>query len=112
MSSRGMKPVALKGQRLHHEIEALAAISEAPPPVVTRILFSEADLRGRAFVKELCRQAGLLLQEDAIGNLFARWPGKDAQLAPIATGSHIHAIPHPGRYDGVFGVPGALEKIR
>jgi len=98
--------------RLQEQIDALAAISEAPPPVVTRVLFSEADLRGRLFVQELCRQAGLLLREDAIGNFFARWPGKEAQLAPIATGSHIDAIPNAGRYDGVVGVLGALEAIR
>ncbi len=105
-------PLSIDSLRLQEQIDALAAISEAPPPVVTRVLFSEADLRGRASVKELCRQAGLLLQEDAIGNLFARWQGKDAQLAPIATGSHIDAIPNAGRYDGVVGVLGALEAIR
>src|SRR6266581_1055917 len=106
------RPLSIDSLRLQEQIDALAAISEAPPPVVTRVLFSEADLRGRASVKELCRQAGLLLQEDAIGNLFARWQGKDAQLAPIATGSHIDAIPNAGRYDGVVGVLGALEAIR
>ena len=107
-----MKPVALKGDRLHQEIEALALISEAPAPVVTRILFSEADMRGRAFVKGLCETSGLLLREDAVGNLFARWPGKDPLLPAVATGSHIDAIPNAGRYDGVVGVLGALEAIR
>jgi len=104
-------PLSIDSLRLQEQIDALAAISEAPPPVVTRVLFSEADRRGRAFVQELCRQAGLLLQEDAIGNVFARWPGKDAQLVPIATGSHIDAIPNAGRYDGVVGVLGALAAI-
>jgi len=107
-----LRPPSIDSRRLQEQIDALAAISEAPPPVVTRILFSEADLRGRAFVKDLCQQAGLLLREDAIGNLFARWPGKDAQLTAIATGSHIDAIPNAGRYDGVVGVLGALEAIR
>src|SRR5262249_22931562 len=52
------------------------------------------------------------LREDAVGNLFARWPGKDPQLPAIATGSHIDAIPNAGRYDGVVGVLGALAGIR
>lgn len=107
-----MNPLAVDAKRLQQQIDALAAISEAPSPVVTRILFSEADLKGRALVKELCQQTGLSLREDAVGNLFARWPGKDPKLSPMATGSHIDAIPNAGRYDGVVGVLGALEAIR
>jgi N-carbamoyl-L-amino-acid hydrolase len=98
--------------RLQREIDELALISENPPPVVTRILFSEADLRGRAFVKNLCREAGLVLRDDAVGNIFARWEGADKNLPPVATGSHIDAIPNAGKYDGVVGVLGAIEAIR
>jgi ureidoglycolate amidohydrolase len=97
------------------ELTALARISEAEPPVVTRVVFSEADLRARAYVKELCRAAGLAIREDAIGNTFARWAGLESGLengAPVATGSHIDAIPNAGAYDGVVGVLGGLEAIR
>jgi len=107
-----MKPLPVDASRLQQQIDALAAISEAPAPVVTRVLFSEADLKARAFIKQLCQQAGLSLREDAVGNLFARWSGKDSKLTPVATGSHIDAIPNAGRYDGVVGVLGALEAIR
>ena len=103
---------SIEAHELQRQIDALAAISEAPPPVVTRVLFSEADLRGRAFVKTLCREAGLALREDAVGNIFARWNGAEPALAPVATGSHIDAIPNAGRYDGVVGVLGALAAIR
>jgi len=102
----------IDSRRLQDQIDALAAISEAPLPVVTRVLFSEADLRGRAFIKERCHETGLSLREDAIGNLFARWSGTDQELLPLGTGSHIDAIPNAGRYDGVVGVLGALEAIR
>ncbi len=98
--------------RLQAEIDELALISENPPPVVTRVLYSEADMRGRAFVKTLCTQAGLQLREDAVGNIFARWVGKEPNLPAIATGSHIDAIPNAGKYDGVVGVLGAIEAIR
>jgi len=107
-----MKPPAVATQRLQREIDELALITEAAPPVVTRVLFSEADLRGRAFVKALCREAALALREDAVGNLFARWDGADKSLPAVATGSHIDAIPNAGKYDGVVGALGALEAIR
>jgi hydantoinase/carbamoylase family amidase len=98
--------------QLQREIDKLALISENPPPVVTRVLFSEADLRGRAFVKNLCREAGLVLREDAVGNIFARWEGVEKNLPAVATGSHIDAIPNAGKYDGVVGVLGAIEALR
>ncbi len=76
-----MKPITIDIQRLQHEIDELALITEAEPPVVTRVLFSEADLRGREFVKKLCREAGMTLREDAVGNIFARWDGHNGKLA-------------------------------
>src|SRR5580698_9140348 len=106
-----LKP-ALKIDGLIAELQALAQISEAEPPVVTRVVFSEADVRARAYVKGLCADAGLTITEDAIGNTFARWEGSDPTLAPIGTGSHIDAIPNAGLYDGCVGVLGGLEAIR
>jgi len=107
-----MKPLTIDIRRLLREIDELASITEAEPPVVTRVLFSEADLRGREFVKKLCREAGLALRADAVGNIFARWDGADGKLSAVATGSHIDAIPNAGKYDGVVGVLGAIEAIR
>jgi N-carbamoyl-L-amino-acid hydrolase len=94
------------------ELGALAQISEAEPPVVTRVVFGEADLRARAYVKGLCAEAGLAVHEDAIGNTLVRWEGSVPHLEPIGTGSHIDAIPNAGSYDGTVGVLGGLEAIR
>jgi ureidoglycolate amidohydrolase len=103
---------ALSIDKLLEELHALAQISEAEPPVVTRVVFGEADLRARAYVHGLCKDAGLTIQVDAIGNTFARWQGSDPTLTPIGTGSHIDAIPNAGLYDGCVGVLGGLEAIR
>jgi ureidoglycolate amidohydrolase len=103
---------ALSIDGLLAELKTLATISEAEPPVVTRVVFSEADLRARSYVKELCANAGLSISVDAIGNTFARWQGSEPELAPIGTGSHIDAIPNAGLYDGCVGVLGGLEAIR
>jgi N-carbamoyl-L-amino-acid hydrolase len=94
------------------ELLALGRITQAEPPVVTRIVYSEADMRARAYVRKLCTDAGLSVREDAVGNTFFRWEGSDASLAPLGTGSHIDAIPNAGLYDGCVGVLGGLEAIR
>src|SRR2546426_283297 len=98
--------------RLLSEIEALASFSEAEPPVVTRIVFTPADLQARAWLKALCEEAGLAVRLDPVGNTFARWVGADPAAPAVGTGSHIDAIPNAGKYDGVVGVLGGLEAIR
>jgi ureidoglycolate amidohydrolase len=107
-----MRSLPIDGERLQRQIDELAAISAAPAPVVTRVLFSKADLQARDYVKKLCLEAGLAIREDAVGNILVRWVGNDSSLPPVATGSHIDAIPNAGRYDGVVGVLGAIEAIR
>jgi ureidoglycolate amidohydrolase len=98
--------------RLMSEIQALASISDAEPPAITRVVFTPADLKARSWLKARCEQAGLSLRQDAIGNTFARWTGSDPAAPAVGTGSHIDAIPNAGKYDGAVGVLGALEAIR
>ncbi len=94
------------------EIEALALFSDTEKPAVTRVVFTQADLNARVWLKERMEEAGLHVRHDAIGNTFARWTGADPSAPVVATGSHIDAIPNAGKYDGVVGVLGGLEAIR
>lgn len=112
MSSANSLPISVDVNRLTSELTALAGITETEPPVVTRVVFSEADLRAREWVKGLCREAGLVIREDAVGNTFVRWEGSEPGLTAVGTGSHIDAIPNAGAYDGTVGVLGGLEAIR
>jgi ureidoglycolate amidohydrolase len=104
--------LAIDSARLSAEIDALAAISDAEAPAVTRIVFTPTDLRARAWLIERCREADLAVRQDAIGNTFARWTGSEPASPAVGTGSHIDAIPNAGKYDGVVGVLGGLEAIR
>ena len=106
------KKIEVDAERLAREIDELAAITDAEPPAVTRVVFTEQDLRARAWLKERCSDAGLTIREDAVGNTFMRWEGPRSDLPPVATGSHIDAIPNAGKFDGVVGVLGGLEAIR
>ncbi len=104
--------LSVDGARLTRELSQLATISAEPPPVVTRVVFSEADMHARRYLWQLCEDAGLELRHDPVGNTFARWRGTQPELPPVATGSHIDAIPNAGSYDGTVGVVGGLEAIR
>ena len=99
-------------ERFWQELETLATFSDAPAPAVTRVVFTDVDLRARRFFTERCAAAGLDLRHDAVGNTFARWPGEVPDLPAIGSGSHIDAIPNAGRFDGTVGVFGALEAVR
>ncbi len=98
--------------RLTGELVQLATYSDAPAPAVTRVLFTRPDLAAREFFVGLCREVGLAVRTDPVGNIFARWEGAQPGLPAVATGSHTDAIPFSGMYDGTVGVLGGLEAIR
>src|SRR5262249_24654919 len=104
--------ITINSEQLYGELDKLASFTDAPQPAVTRVVFSKVDLAARAYIRELCRAANLIVREDAVGNLFARWVGSEPGLAAIGTGSHTDAIPFAGAYDGTVGVLGGLEAIR
>jgi len=49
---------------------------------------------------------------DQIGNIFARRAGRNPDLAPVMTGSHLDTQPTGGRFDGAYGVMAGLEIVR
>jgi ureidoglycolate amidohydrolase len=104
--------LSIDQSRLLSQIDSLAEFSDAEPPAVTRVVFTPTDLKARAWVKDRCQDAGLVIWDDPIGNTFARWVGSDPHAPAVGTGSHIDAIPNAGKYDGVVGVLGGLEAIR
>src|ERR1700684_3367241 len=104
--------VRIDRDRLLSDIEMLASFTDDTPPGISRLVFSDADQEARIWLKAQCRDAGLSMREDAVGNMFARWTGARPQLPAIGTGSHIDAIPHSGKFDGTVGVLGGLEAIR
>lgn len=102
--------------RLHNELVTLATFTRIEPSAdgtaVTRVVFTDDDMRARAWLKGLAAEEGFSVREDAVGNTFFRMEGSEPALAAVATGSHIDAIPHAGMYDGTVGVLGGLEAMR
>ncbi|KAF3775455.1 Ureidoglycolate hydrolase [Nymphaea thermarum] len=107
----GSLSFSVDNNSLERQIDELAGFSDTSAPSVTRIIYSKNDVLARRYIKNLMGISGLSVREDAVGNIFGRWEGSHPELKPVATGSHIDAIPYSGKYDGVVGVLGALEAI-
>lgn len=60
-------------------------------------------MRGRAYIKQLMREAGLAVREDTMGSIYGVLPGADPAAPAVGTGSHADAIPLAGAYDGTLG---------
>lgn len=98
--------------RTLNELKTLASFNDLELPAVQRIVFTKSDIDARVYIRSLMEQAGLVVREDPLGNIFGRWQGKSPHQPAVGTGSHFDAIPYSGMYDGTFGVIGAIEAIR
>ena len=98
-------------KRLRERIDRMAQIGGSTQGV-TRLAFTEADLRGRAYVTRLMQEAGLEVRVDEAGNLSGLLQGGSPALAPIVLGSHTDTVPRAGVYDGVLGVMAAIECVQ
>ena len=98
--------------RLWASIEETAQFGATPRGGLKRLALSEEDRQVREWFTRACTALGCTVTVDAMGNQFARRPGRDETLAPIAIGSHLDTQPTGGRYDGVIGVLAGLEVLR
>lgn len=101
--------ISVNGKRLNLHLKELSAFGKNPQGGVTRSAYSEADIKGRAYVRSLMKKAGLKVSTDAAGNIIGHCAGKVQGLPVLMTGSHIDSVPEGGNYDGPVGVMGAIE---
>lgn len=102
----------INGERLWASLMAMAEIGATARGGSCRLALSDEDKAGRELFAHWCREAGMTLSVDAIGNLFARRAGTDPDAAPVMMGSHLDTQPEGGRFDGVYGVLAGLEVVR
>jgi len=76
-----------------------------------RLALTEEDRAAREWFRERLEEAGLDIRVDAVGNMFGRRDGTDANAPPVLLGSHLDSQPYGGRFDGPLGVLGALELV-
>ncbi|MBO3277796.1 Zn-dependent hydrolase [Pseudomonas schmalbachii] len=102
----------IDGARLWASLMDMARVGATARGGSRRLALSEEDRAGRELFEGWCRDAGLSLRRDAVGNLFARRAGEDDGLDPVVMGSHLDTQPEGGRFDGVYGVLAGLEVLR
>jgi N-carbamoyl-L-amino-acid hydrolase len=102
----------IDGKRLWDLLMSMAEIGATPKGGVRRLTLTEVDKRGRDRFRAECEAAGLTVRVDAIGNMFARRPGRDPNRLPVLFGSHLDSQPSGGKFDGALGVLAGLEVMR
>ncbi|MDF1585529.1 Zn-dependent hydrolase [Marinimicrococcus flavescens] len=93
-------------------IERSATIGTGREGGLSRLALGDADKAMRDQFVVWCREAGLAVSVDAVGNIFARRAGREDHLPPVVMGSHLDTQANGGRFDGIVGVLGALEVVR
>ena len=107
-----MRNLQVKGERLWASLMELAQIGATPKGGVCRLAASDLDGEARRLFIRWCEEAGCTIRVDRIGNIFARRPGRDANLPAVMTGSHLDTQPTGGKFDGAYGVMAGLELVR
>jgi N-carbamoyl-L-amino-acid hydrolase len=102
----------IDGKRLWDTLMAFAEIGATPKGGVRRLTLTDVDKRGRDRFRAECEALGLTVRVDAIGNMFARRPGRDQSRPPVLFGSHLDSQPSGGKFDGALGVLAGLEVMR
>ncbi|MFS2160782.1 Zn-dependent hydrolase [Pseudomonas sp. Pseusp122] len=105
-------PARINSARLWDSLMEMAQIGATAKGGVSRLALTEEDRQGRDLFVRWATEAGCSIRIDAMGNIFARRPGRDNSLAPVVTGSHGDSQPMGGKFDGIYGVLAGIEVVR
>ena len=112
MQNRQIQNLQINPQRLWDSLMETAQIGATPKGGICRLTLTDLDRQVRDWFKTQCEALGCAVGIDDVGNMFARRPGKNSTLPPIAMGSHLDTQPTGGKFDGALGVLAALEAMR
>ena len=107
-----LKDLRVNGKRLQNTLEEMAKIGATPGGGVQRLTLTDEDKQARDLFISWLNELDLDVTIDEMGNIFGKRPGKNKDLPPVMSGSHIDSQPKGGRFDGILGVMGPLEVLR
>ena len=102
----------VNSERLWQSLMDMAQIGATSKGGCNRGALTDLDIEARELFAKWCQQESLTVSYDAVGNMFARFDGADASLAPLVIGSHLDTQPTGGKFDGILGVLAGLEVVR
>lgn len=107
-----LKNLRINGKRLQDSLEEMAKIGATPGGGVQRLTLTDEDKQARDLFVKWLKELDLEITIDEMGNIFGKRAGKNNDLPPVMSGSHIDSQPKGGRFDGILGVMGPLETLR
>ncbi|MCE1235898.1 MAG: Zn-dependent hydrolase [Hyphomicrobiales bacterium] len=102
----------IDSERLWTMLSDTAKFGGTPKGGVKRLTLTGEDKQVRDWFVAEMTALGCAVSFDEVGNLFARRPGRNPNLPPIAMGSHLDTQPTGGKFDGILGVIGAVEAMK
>lgn len=107
-----MQAMTVNGERLWARVMELGRIGEDESGGITRFSFSELERQAKAQVSRYMIEAGMIVREDAAGNLIGSYEGQEPSAPVVVTGSHIDTVAQGGKFDGALGVLSAIEAVQ
>jgi hydantoinase/carbamoylase family amidase len=102
----------INAERLRVDLDELALIGQTDEGGVTRLAFSQDDVRARNWFANRIEDAGLYVHDDEVGNISGVLFSSSPQPKTLLIGSHLDTVPNGGLYDGSLGVLAGLECLR
>lgn len=103
---------AVNGPRFIADLRALSSFGGRPDGGVSREALTDVECAARQWLSASLNGARYEWRVDDAANLWVRRAGREDDLAPVMTGSHIDTQPVGGWLDGAYGVMAGLEALR
>lgn len=99
-------------ENIKKDIKTLSQFNATPSKGLTRFSYTEEHKKVKEYISQEMVKAGLVVYEDAVGNLFGQRNGVDDSLPTVMVGSHFDSVKNGGIFDGTAGVVSGLEIAR
>jgi beta-ureidopropionase / N-carbamoyl-L-amino-acid hydrolase len=100
-------------RRIQRDIESLSKFTDPEEKGYTRLSFTSEYQQATDHVIDLMKsEAGLVVRQDAIGNVVGFREGRKKAAPSLMVGSHLDTVRQGGRFDGTIGVLAGLEIAR